>query len=125
MKYEEHLLIFYYLIYTIFILLFDGLAHLLFLWFLSFYLCLFYLLINIFDIDKNYHALTRMAGRLKHRPVSSSRSVSSTSNAATGNNGRATTNQQTNPEKKATRSRTDSGERLTEEDRPTIKAVGM
>jgi len=55
--------------------------------------------------------------------VSSSRSVRSTSAAARENNGLASASQQA-IEKKNTRSRTDSGERLPERERPTIKAVG-
>jgi len=64
-----------------------------------------------------------MSGCLKHRPVSSSRSVHSTSATARENNGLASASQQA-IEKKNTRSRTDSGERLSERERPTIKAVG-
>jgi len=64
-----------------------------------------------------------MSGCLKHRPVSSSRLVRSTSAAARENNGLASASQQA-IEKKNTRSRTDSGERLLERERPTIKAIG-
>jgi len=58
--------------------------------------------------------------------VSSSRSVRSTSAAARENNGLASASQQVSKllRKKNTRSRTDSGERLPERERPTIKAVG-
>ena len=62
-----------------------------------------------------------MTGRLNHRPVSS-RSEGSMPSAPRENN-RASSNEQAQ-DKKKTRSRTDSGERLKEADRPTIKAVG-
>ncbi|KAF8697458.1 hypothetical protein HU200_036059 [Digitaria exilis] len=65
-----------------------------------------------------------MSGRLKHRPVSSSRSARSTQSTEKGINGLPSANQQQPCAKKRTRSRTDSGERLKEEDKPTIKAVG-
>ena len=65
-----------------------------------------------------------MSGRLKHRPMSSTRSMTSASSAARGINGLASENQQTSGKKKTTRSRTGSGERLPDEDKPTIKAVG-
>ena len=65
-----------------------------------------------------------MSGRLKHRPMSSTRSMTSASSAARGINGLASENQQTSGKKKTTRSRNDSGERLPDEDKPTIKAVG-
>ena len=50
--------------------------------------------------------------------------MTSASSTARGINGLASENQQTSGKKKTTQSRTDSGERLKEADRPTIKAVG-
>jgi hypothetical protein len=65
-----------------------------------------------------------MTRRLKHRPVSSSKTERSTSSVVRGNNEVPSANRQQPNNKKRTRSRTDSGERLKEEDKPTIKAVG-
>ncbi|KAL6840317.1 hypothetical protein ACP4OV_030127 [Aristida adscensionis] len=69
-----------------------------------------------------------MNGRLNHRATSSSRSAKTTSSALVGNNGAANNGAASSNkliEDKKTRSRTESGERLKEEDRPLIKPVGL
>ncbi|KAL6840716.1 hypothetical protein ACP4OV_029580 [Aristida adscensionis] len=67
-----------------------------------------------------------MTGRLNHRATSSARSAKTTSSASVGNNGadnNGTASSNKLIEDKKTRSRSESGERLKEEDRPLIKAL--
>lgn len=90
------------------------------------YICAYWVcLIYIFHINTNFHVSSRMSGRLKHKPMSSSRSKRSTPSTNKGINGLPSANQQQPCAKKRTQLKTDSGERLKEEDPPSRLLVSM